>query len=52
MEDSSKVYIVGDDNLPISTDLKTVKWYEMRFHMKIPYFQRYDDCIKFILKNK
>ena len=40
MKDSSKVYIVGDDNLPMSTDLKTVEWYEMIFSYENTIFSK------------
>lgn len=44
------IYIVGDDNLPISTDIQTVAWYEDKFNMEIPYFLSYTECMNYIFK--
>ena len=45
------IYIVGDDNEPISTTREQLVYYEKIWETEIPYFETYDECMTHILQN-
>lgn len=46
------VYVIGDDNLPISTTLTDAVYHKLEFDIEIPYFSSYNECMNHILNNQ